>query len=120
ARQRAHPPRHLVGPALAGEGARLYERAHTLLEEEGIAARPLDEELLEGVEAAIVAQERVEERSRAVGLQRVEPNARIGGLGAPAVAVFRAVAHEERDPGPGRALRQAIAQSLPLVFETLE
>jgi hypothetical protein len=47
-----------VGAALTGQGPRFRQRPHTLLEEEGIRFRLLDQELLERVEGRISAQKR--------------------------------------------------------------
>ena len=51
-------PGEPVGAALAGQGRRLHQGPHTLLEEEGIRFRPLDQELLERAEGRVGAEER--------------------------------------------------------------
>jgi len=45
-----------IGPALAGERARLDERADGLLEEQRVALRPCGQHVLEGLERRIVAE----------------------------------------------------------------
>ena len=53
-----------VRPALAAKDAMLHEVADALLEEEGIALGPLDQELPDRGELGRAADERVEQRVR--------------------------------------------------------
>src|SRR5207245_188564 len=48
-------PGEPVGAALADQGPRLHQGPHTLLEEEGIGFRPLDQELLERAKCRVRA-----------------------------------------------------------------
>ena len=53
-------PSEPVGATLAGQGRCLHQGPHTLLEEERIRFRPLDQELLERAERRVSAEERIE------------------------------------------------------------
>ena len=67
-------PGQPVGAALAGKGRRLHQGPHTLLEEEGIRFRLLEQKLLERGEAWIVAEQRFQQLPGALGQQRIEPH----------------------------------------------
>src|SRR6187397_650971 len=56
-------PRRAVRAARAREDAMLHEVANALLEEEGVAVRPLDQELPDRGELGRAAEERVEQRA---------------------------------------------------------
>jgi hypothetical protein len=113
-------PRGMIVPALADEGPCFHEGAHALLEKEGIAARALGEELFQGLEAGIIAEERVEELGGAVGMQGVEPDAGVVGLAAPAVRVLGPIIDDEGDAGEGQALHEAVEEGLRLAVHPLE
>src|SRR5262249_31650049 len=77
--------RRTVPTALTDESAGFYEHAHTLLEEERIAFRPLDQEPLDRLELRIVADEDAEERVRALRRQGIDPELGIVSFIAPVV-----------------------------------
>ena len=75
-----------VRPALAGEDAVLHEVADALLEEEGIALRPLDQELPDRGELGRAAEERVEQRAGPRRGQGVDADLAVVRLARPSVA----------------------------------
>ena len=88
-RQVLDGPGEPVGAALAGQGPRLHQGPHTLLEEEGIRFRPLDQEPLERAERRVRAEERLEQLVGALGRQGIDPELAVVGLAAPGVAGTR-------------------------------
>ena len=96
-------PGQPVGAALADQGRRLHQGPHTLLEEERIRFRPLDQELLERAEGRVSAEERSEQLVSALGRQGIDPELAVVGLAAPGVAVLGAVVDKEKEArGGGR------------------
>src|SRR6185369_4551552 len=75
----APPPHHHL---------RLNEGARALLEEEGIALRPLDEQRLERKQVGSVTEQRAEKRLGALGSQRIEAYLPVVRLVGPAVTVL--------------------------------
>src|SRR5207245_9025390 len=74
---RVHGTDQAVGARGTVEHAVLGQGPDALLEEEGIAARALDEEALEGVELAGLPDEGIEELVGAGGRQRIDPDPRV-------------------------------------------
>jgi hypothetical protein len=105
-------PGEPVGAAVTGQGPRVHQGPHTLLEEEGIPLRPLDEELLERAEGRIGAEERLEQRVGVLGWQGINPELAVVGLAAPGVLVLGAVVDKEHEARQGLDL--AFAQQEPL------
>ena len=83
-------PGEPIGAALADQRRRLHQGPHALLEEERIAFRPLDQELLERAEGRVGAEERLEQLVGALGRQGIDPELAVVGLAAPARAGTRA------------------------------
>ena len=113
-------PGEPVGAALAGQGRRLHQGPHTLLEEEGIRFRPLDQELLERAEGRVGAEERIEQLVGALGRQGIDPELAVVGLAAPGVLVLGAVVDEEQEARRGQALDEAIEQGLGLAVDPVQ
>src|SRR6185295_12049022 len=67
-----------VLPAFPLERARLHQRAHALLQEEGIAFRAFDQELLEGSETLLDPEQGLQQLVRALVRERVQAQARAG------------------------------------------
>ena len=82
-------PDEPVVAALAGQGRRLHQGPRTVLEEEGVRFRPLDQELLERAEGRVSAEERIQQVVSALGWQGVDPELAVIGLAAPGVAGTR-------------------------------
>ena len=113
-------PGEPVGAALAGQGSRLHQRPHTLLEEEGIGFRPLDQKLLERAERRVRAEERIEQRVGALGRQGIDPELAVVGLAAPGVPVLGAVIDEEHEARRAQAVDEAIEQGLGLAVDPVQ
>ena len=109
-----------IGAAVAGQGPRLHEGPHTLLEEEGIRFRPLDQELLERDECRVSAEERIEQLVSALGRQGIDPELAVVGLAAPGVLVLGAVVDQEHEARRGHALDEAIEQGLGLAVDPVQ
>src|SRR5262249_31677729 len=91
--ERRQWPRQPGPAALARQCSGLGQCPDGLLQEEGIAT--LDEKLLQGGEARILAEEHIQQLGGALSRQRVEPQLAIGGLIAPGVLVLGAIVHEQ-------------------------
>src|SRR4029453_11936638 len=89
-----------------------------LLQEERVPA--LHEELLEGGEPGIVAQERLQQLRGALGRERVQPQLAEGGLAAPDVLVFGPVVHEQQQARRAEAVDQAVEERLGLAVDPVE
>ena len=113
-------PGEPVGAALAGQGRRLHQGPHALLEEEGIRLRPLDQELLERAERRVRAEERIEQLVGALGRQGIDPELAVVGLAAPGVLVLGAVVDEEQEARRGQALDEAVEQGLGLAVDPVQ
>ena len=87
----------MVGPTLAGQGCRLHQGPHTLLEEEGIGFRPLDQNLLERAEGDVGTEQRIEQLVSVLGRQRIDPELAIVGLAVPRVPVLGAVVDKQQE-----------------------
>src|SRR6266851_5253212 len=109
-----------IGAALAREGAGLHQRPDTLLEEEGVALGPFDQQTLEGGELGAVADQDSEQFLGALRRQGVDPELAVIGLATPAVAVLGAIVDEEQYRCRGQALRQAVEQGLRLRVDPVE
>jgi hypothetical protein len=62
-----------VGPTLALQGPGLYQRAHALLQEEGITLRTRNEQGCKRLQAGVVPEQGVQECVSAQRRQRVQP-----------------------------------------------
>ena len=113
-------PGEAIGSALAGQGRRLYQRPHALLEEEGIRLRPFNQELLERAEGRVSAEERTEQLVSALGRQGIDPELAVVGLAAPGVAVLGTVIDEVQEARGGQAVDEAIEQGLGLGVEPVQ
>src|SRR5262249_51251414 len=90
-------PREAIGTALAREHARLRQSAYALLEEEGIALRPRDQEGSERRQLRIGAQKDLDERVGRSGRERIETDLAVIGLTSPAVAVLGAIVDQQEE-----------------------
>jgi hypothetical protein len=80
----------------------------------------LDQELLQRREPGIVAEERIQHLSGALGRERVQPHLAVGRLAAPGVLVLGTVIHEQQHARPPEALDQAVEQRLRLTVDPVE
>src|SRR5437899_954767 len=110
--------RQLIASALSRQRLRLHQRANRLLQEERVPA--LDQKLLEGWEAGIVAEERVQQFSGTLGRKRVQPQLAVVRLPTPAVLVLGTVVHEQQEARRTQALDQTIEQRLRLAVYPVE
>ena len=126
---RLHRGRHLngrqrlrqaVGPRLAHQHPGLHQGAHALLQKEGVALGARNQELLEGCQAGIIAQQGLQELVSAGRGQRVEPQLRVVRLAAPAVLVLRPVVDQQQELGRGQALDQTVEQRLRLGIDPVQ
>ena len=126
---RLHRRRHVDGlrslhepirAALAREHPVVHEAPHALLEEEGVALGPREEEPLQGLEAGVAPEQGLQQRGRILRRERVQPELAVVGLPAPVVPVLRAVVDEEQEPGRRQALDQAVEHGLRLGVDPVE
>jgi hypothetical protein len=103
---RLHCRRHLnagqrlgqaMGAPFAHQHPALHQGAHTLFQEKRIPFGARDQELLECVQAGVVAQQRLEKLLGAGGRQRVQAQLRVVGLAAPGVLVLGAVVDQQQE-----------------------
>ena len=106
--------RQAIGPRLAHQHAGLHQRAHALLQEEGIAFGARDQELRERCQAGIVPKQGLEHLGGTGWRQRVEAELRVVGLTAPAVLILGAVVDQEQQTRRRQALDEAVEQGLGL------
>ena len=126
---RLHRRRHVDGvrglhepvrAALAHEHPVVDEAPHALLEEERIALGPREEEPLQGLEAGVAPEQRLQQRGRTLRRERVQPELAVVGLPAPAVPVLGTVVDEEQEPGRRQALDQPVEHRLRLGVDPVE
>src|SRR4030095_13787373 len=110
-------PGERVGAALAGQGSRLRQGQYTLLEEEGIRLRLLDQQPLKRAERHVRAEERVEQLVSALGREAIDPELPVVSLASPGMLILRAVTDEEQEARRGQALNKAIEQGLGLAVD---
>ena len=103
-----------VSPPLPEQDFRLHDRPHTLLEEERIPFRPLEEQLLERRETWVGPEQVDEQVARALRRERIHPQLPVVGLALPSVLVFGPVAGDHQEPRRRQALDQAVEQRLRL------
>ena len=113
-------PSQPVGAALPGQGRCLHQGPHTLLEEEGIGFRPLDQKPLERTERSVRAEQRVKQLVGALGRQGIDPELAVVGLAAPGVLVLGTVVDEEQEARRGQALDEAVEQGLSLAVDPVQ
>jgi hypothetical protein len=118
--QRLRLSRHPVGPSLPDEHLGLHEGLHGLFQEEGVALGPRDQHPLERSNGSVLAQQGIQQRVGAGGLQRVDPQLEVVGLPAPGVLVFGTVVDEEQDARRREALDQPVEQGLGLGIDPVE
>ena len=112
--------RQAIGTRRADEHPRLHQGAHALLQKERIAPGACDQEWLEGRQAGVVPQQRLEECVRTRGRQRVEPELAVVGLAAPAMLVLRPVVDQQQELGRRHALDQAVEEGLGLGIDPVQ
>ena len=107
-------------PGLPDQHPGLHQGAHALLQKEGIALGPCDQELLEGRRGWGRCQAepaRVPRRSPAAAGRAGVACSRSY---SPAVLVFRAIVDQEQDPGCRQALNEAVEQRLGLGIDPMQ
>ena len=62
-----------IPTALARQHPVVHQAPHALLEEEGVALGPREEEALQGLEAGLAPEQRLQQRARVLGRERVQP-----------------------------------------------
>ena len=112
--------RQAIRPALADQGLGLGQGPDALLQKEGVPLGPLDQALLERLEAGVAPEEGLEQFLGTGRWQGVEPELGVVGLVPPAVLVVGAVVDEEEDPRGGEALDQAVEDGLRLGVDPVE
>src|SRR5207249_11550967 len=112
--------RQAVGPWLAHQGPGLHQRPHALLQEERIALRALDQELIERAQARVVAQEGLEEGVGTHWGQGVQSHLRVVGLTPPAVPVVWSVVDQDEQTRRWQALDEALEQGLGFGIEPVQ
>jgi len=115
-----HDPGHAIRATLTRQDSRLDQRADALLDEERVALGPLDHEPLERGERRVAPEQGVEQGLGALEGQGIDLELPVVGLAPPAVAVLRAVVHEEEHAGRGQALQQAVEQRLGLGVDPVQ
>ena len=112
--------RQPVRAALAHERLGFNQRPNSLLQEEGIALGPFNQDGREGLDCPVLSKEAVEQLERTLGRQRIEPELGVEGLAPPAVLVLRPVVDEEEEPGRRHAFDEAVQQGLGLGVNPVE
>ena len=112
--------REAIGAALADEHPGLDEGAHELLEEERVAAAPLDQELAERPERAVAPDQRVEQLARGRRREGLDRELREAGLARPVVLVLGTVVHEQQEPRGVHAPEERVEEGLGLGVDPLE
>ena len=107
-------------PAPSAQDPRLDQRPHPLLQEEGIALGPLDQQAREGGQARVIAEQSVQELVGTGRRQRIEAQLRVVALLAPTVLILAPVRDEQQQARPGQALDQAVQQRLGLGVEPVQ
>ena len=87
---------------LSGQRPGLHQRTDCLLHKKWVA--PFDQQLLERVKTAILAEQRIQQVSGTLRGQRVQAELTVVGFARPAVLVLWPVVHEEQQPGGTKAL----------------
>ena len=85
---------------------RLDQRLHHLFREERRTLRLPENELLQGLEAGVIAEQIGEELLGLFFAQGRKAKLGVVGLLSPLVAILRAVIHEQEQAGGGQALAQ--------------
>src|SRR5262249_35152846 len=75
-----------IASSVPDQGLSLHERAHRLLEEERVSAP--DQELLEWPKPGVVAEERLQQLTSALGREGVQPELAVTRLARPAVLIL--------------------------------
>ena len=83
-------PGQAIRPRFAYQHPGLHQGAHTFFQEEGVTLGACNQELFEGRQARIVAEQGLQELVGTGGWQGIEPQLGVVGLTAPAVLVLRA------------------------------
>src|SRR5262249_51018574 len=112
--------RQPVGPSFPREDLRLDQRPDALLEEEGIALRPLDQHSLERLQPSGVSKQGLEKCLGALRGQGVDAELSIIRLVPPAVTVLRSVVHGEQQAGSGQTLHHAVEEGLGLRVDPVQ
>ena len=106
--------------ALAGERLCLDEAAHALLEEERIAGRAFDQQLLEWRQRRIVSEKCRQELLGALVRQRLDSHLFEVRRVTPRVPVLGAIVHQEQHARALQDLDQTVQQRLGLRVDPVE
>ena len=116
----ADGPGEAVCPRRAHKRLRLDEAAHGLLQEEGIAVRPVHQELLEGSEGGIDSQECPQQLLRELGGQWVDPQLGEVRFRAPGMTILGAIVDEQEDAFRRERVDQAAEERLSLEIDPVK
>ena len=105
---------------LTGEHSRLDQGPDALLEEEGVAARPVDQARRQRLERGVVAKQRPQQLLRAGSTERVHADLRVGGAGPPAMLVLRPAVDEHGQAPGGEALGETVDDGFRLSIDPVE
>ena len=100
------------------ERPRFHERLDHLLDEERIAA--FDEQSRERRQRGIVAQKRAHEVTGTLGDERIEPQLAVVGLASPTMLILGPVVDQQKQPGRGQAVDQAVEHGLCLGVDPVQ
>ena len=81
---------------------------------------PLGQERLQRRQYRLGAEQRRQQRVRALGAERIDSNLGVAGLAAPGVAIFGSIVDQQQDPGGRQALHQAVEQRLGLAVDPVQ
>src|SRR4029077_5935967 len=109
-----------VRTGLSDEKVGLDERPDALLEEEGVALGPLDQELFERSKIAVASEKGLKELVSARRGQRVDPDLVIRHLAAPTVLVLGSIVDEKQQARGREALDEGVEERLRLVIDPME
>jgi len=112
--------RQSISARFPGQRLRFNQRPHALLEEERIALRARDQELLQRRQARITTKQRFEKFLGARRRQGVEAQLPVVGLAAPEVLVLRPVVDEYQHRCRRQALDELLQHVLRLAVDPVQ
>ena len=118
--QRRGVLRHVILPAPASQDPGLDQCPHALLQEEGVALGPLDQQARERGQARVIAEQDVQQLVGTGRRQRIESQLRVVALLPPAVLILAPVRDEQQQARAGQALDQAVQQRLGLGVDPVQ
>src|SRR5262245_45818611 len=109
-----------IGGPLTRQDLRLHQSPHTLLKEERVPFRPLDQQALEGLEPRIAPEKGLQQLTGAFGGQGVDAELPVVRLSAPAVLILGPVVDEQQQTCRWQTFHKVVEQRLGLGIDPVE